>query len=97
MTITQDSSAPLVAVVGVTGVQGGSVVNGLAESDKPYRVRGFSRDASKPAAQAMTAKGVDVVSVSLIVDNKDAVYKAFAGADVAYVRASLFFHALATD
>lgn len=85
MTITQDPSACLVAVVGATGNQGGSVVNGLEESDKPYRVRAFTRDATKPAAQALVKRGVEVVTVSLVVENKEEVYKAFAGADVAFV------------
>lgn len=85
MTITQDSSAPLVAVVGATGTQGGSVVNALAKSDKPYRVRAFTRDAKKPAAQNLVKLGVEVVVVSLVVENKEEVYKAFTGADSAFV------------
>ncbi|KAF8143891.1 hypothetical protein K438DRAFT_2103813 [Mycena galopus ATCC 62051] len=85
MTITQDNSAPLVAVVGVTGIQGGSVVRALAESDRPYRVRGFTRDATKPAAQDLAKLGVAIVVVSIVVDNKDEVYKAFAGANFAFL------------
>jgi hypothetical protein len=85
MTISQDSFAPLVAVVGATGNQGGSVVTGLEESDKPYRVRAFTRDASKPAAQALAKRGVEVVVVSLVLENKEEVYKAFSGADSAFV------------
>ncbi|KAJ7489676.1 NAD(P)-binding protein [Mycena galericulata] len=92
MTITQDPSAPLVAVVGATGVQGGSVVRALAESDKAYRVRGFTRDAAKPAAQELTALGVTVFVVSLVVDNKDAVYKAFQGADYAFLVTNFWEH-----
>ncbi|KAJ7052718.1 NAD(P)-binding protein [Mycena amicta] len=56
MTIAQDISALLVAVVGATGVQGGSVIRALIESDKSYRF---------PAAKALTDKGVEVVVVSL--------------------------------
>ncbi|KAJ7741791.1 hypothetical protein DFH07DRAFT_964842 [Mycena maculata] len=61
MTISQleDPSAPLVAVAGATGNQGGSVMHALAESDRAYRIRGFTRDPSKPAAQALIAKGVE--------------------------------------
>ncbi|KAJ7648593.1 NAD(P)-binding protein [Mycena polygramma] len=92
MTITQDSSAPLVAVVGATGTQGGSVVKALAESDKPYRVRGFTRDAAKPASQKLNKLGVEVVAVSLVVDNKAEVYKAFAGANAAFLVTNFWEH-----
>ncbi|KAJ6463675.1 NAD(P)-binding protein [Mycena vitilis] len=92
MTITQDSSAPLVAVVGATGTQGGSVVKALAESDKLYRVRGFTRDAAKPAAQKLNKLGVEVVTVSLVVENKAEVYNAFAGANVAFLVTNFWEH-----
>ncbi|KAJ7150084.1 NAD(P)-binding protein [Mycena crocata] len=92
MTITQSPSAPLVAVVGATGNQGGSVIKALAESDKLYRVRAFTRDATKPAAHELTKLDADVVAVSLTVDNKDAVYKAFAGADVAFIVTNFWEH-----
>lgn len=88
MTISPDPSAPLVAVVGATGIQGGSVIRHLAASPKPYRIRGFTRDMSKTAAQELTAKGVEMVAVSLTVENKDAVYKAYQGMDVAFVSVS---------
>jgi uncharacterized protein YbjT (DUF2867 family) len=85
MTITQDVSAPLVAVVGATGNQGGSVIKALAESSRPYRVRAFTRDATKPAAQALVKIGVEVVVISLVVDNVQHVRKAFEGANMAFV------------
>lgn len=85
MTITKDSSAPLIAVVGATGTQGGSVVKALSESAKPYRIRAFTRDATKPAAQALAELGAEVVQVNLIVENRDEVFKAFVGADYAFV------------
>ncbi|KAJ7368786.1 NAD(P)-binding protein [Mycena albidolilacea] len=85
MTVSQDPSAPLVVLVGITGLQGGSVARALISSDKPYRLRGLTRDASKPAAQAFAAQGVEIVSVSLTVDNAVNVRKAFEGADIAFV------------
>ena len=42
MKVSQEPSTPLVAVVGATGIQGGSVINALIESDKPYRLRGLT-------------------------------------------------------
>ncbi|KAJ7045217.1 NAD(P)-binding protein [Mycena alexandri] len=85
MTITQAVSAPLIAVVGATGQQGGSVIKALAESNKQYRIRAFTRDVTKAAAEALKAQGVDVVAVNLVVENKDAVYRAFSGADFAFL------------
>ncbi len=85
MTITQDPAAPLVAVVGATGIQGGSVINALVESDRPYRIRGFTRDPSKQAAQDLVKRGVEVVGVNLVVENKGQVFKAFEGATFSFV------------
>ncbi|KAJ7667245.1 hypothetical protein B0H17DRAFT_1171220 [Mycena rosella] len=92
MTITQNSSAPLVAVVGATGTQGGSVIRALEESDKPYRIRGFTRDATKPAAQQLVAKGVEIVAIQLVVANKEGVFKAFAGANMAFLVTNFWEH-----
>ncbi|KAG8859527.1 hypothetical protein FRB96_004411 [Tulasnella sp. 330] len=92
MTITQDSSAPLVAVVGATGTQGGSVIKALSESPKPYRIRGFTRDASKPSAQALAKQGVEMVSVTFSVDHKEHVHKVFEGATYAFVVTNFWEH-----
>ncbi|KAJ7764314.1 NAD(P)-binding protein [Mycena metata] len=92
MTITNTTSAPLIAVVGATGVQGGSVIKALADSDKQYRVRGFTRDATKATAEALKKKGVEMVSVNLVVENKDEIYRAFAGADFAFLVTNFWEH-----
>ncbi|KAJ7448439.1 NAD(P)-binding protein [Mycena galericulata] len=92
MTITQDSSAPLVAVVGATGIQGGSVIKALAESDKPYRIRGYTRDATKAVAEALKKQGVEIVQISLVVDNVKEVHKAFAGANIAFLVTNFWEH-----
>ncbi|KAJ6490213.1 NAD(P)-binding protein [Mycena vitilis] len=74
MTITQTRNAPFIAVVGATGKQGSSA---LAEwADKPYRIRGFTRDVTKPAADALKKQGVQMVAINLVVENKEAVYRA---------------------
>ncbi|KAJ7069374.1 NAD(P)-binding protein [Mycena amicta] len=92
MTITTTSNTPLVAVVGATGLQGGSVINALAASSKAYRVRGFTRDPSKPAAQALKAKGVQVVQVELGVGNRERVFEAFVGADYVFLVTNFWEH-----
>lgn len=61
------------------------MIQNLAESDKSYRIRGLTRDASKPNAQALAKQGVELVSVDLAPENKDAVFKAFEGATYAFV------------
>jgi len=92
MTITQDNSAPLVAVVGATGTQGGSVIKALSESSTPYRIRGFTRDTSKAPAQALIKKGVEMIAVSLTVENKEEVFKAFEGAAFAFAMTDFWQH-----
>lgn len=58
----------LLTVSGATGNKGGLVIDAvLADSglSKEFKIRGITRDASKLAAQALAAKGVEVVTVSL--------------------------------
>ncbi|KAJ7788934.1 NAD(P)-binding protein [Mycena olivaceomarginata] len=92
MTITQAQSAPLVAVVGATGAQGGSVIKALSESEKPYRIRGFTRDLTKPTVETLKKQGVEMVAVNLILENKEEVYKAFAGADYTFLVTNYWEH-----
>ncbi|KAJ7445155.1 NAD(P)-binding protein [Mycena galericulata] len=84
MTISNEASAPLVVVVGITGKQGGSVTHALKASNRPYRIRGLTRDATKSTAQAFAKEGVQMVSVSLTTDNVEGVRKAFEGADIVF-------------
>lgn len=57
----------LITVFGATGNQGGSVVTYILSHptlSKEYKVRGITRNASKPDAKALAAKGVEIRSVS---------------------------------
>jgi hypothetical protein len=57
----------LITVFGATGNQGGSVIkNILADStlSKTFKIRGITRDVSKPAAQALVEQGVELKTVS---------------------------------
>jgi uncharacterized protein YbjT (DUF2867 family) len=85
MTITEDTSAPLVVVCGSTGIQGGSTIKALAESDKAYRMRGLTRDPTKPSARELANQGVEMVQISLTVEHEPAVLKAFEGANIVFV------------
>lgn len=66
----------IIAVTGATGQQGGKVAKRLLE--KGWQVRALTRDASKPAAQALAAAGADVVPGDL--DNPAELEAAFTGA-----------------
>ncbi|KAJ6589167.1 NAD(P)-binding protein [Mycena capillaripes] len=92
MTITQDPSAPLVVVVGVTGNQGGSVVKALAESNKQYRIRGLTRDVTKAAAREFAAGGAEMVAVALTSDNETGAREVFTGADIVFVVTNYWEH-----
>ncbi|KAJ7049255.1 NAD(P)-binding protein, partial [Mycena amicta] len=72
-------------LVGITGKQGGSVARALVDSDKPYRIRGLTRDASRPAAKAFASEGFEIVAVSISVGNEAAVRAAFEGADIVFI------------
>ncbi|KAG8859537.1 hypothetical protein FRB96_004421 [Tulasnella sp. 330] len=84
MTVSKNPSAPLVVVVGATGAQGFSVIKALSESDKPYRLRGLTRDVSKTKSKDLAAQGVEMVAVEPRPDNKDQIVKAFQDADVVF-------------
>ncbi|KAJ7910724.1 NAD(P)-binding protein [Mycena leptocephala] len=84
MTISSSPTAPLVVIVGITGNQGGSVARALIDSDKPYRIRGLTRNAQKPSAKVLTGLGVELVTISVTVGNEDGVRTAFAGANIVF-------------
>lgn len=85
MTITQNTSAPLVVVVGAAGTQGGSVIKALAESDKAYRLRGLTRDPTKPSSLQWANQGVEMLGVTPTVENESEVLKSFEGANIVFV------------
>lgn len=61
------SEPKIVVVFGATGTQGGSVVKSLLEDPKTkdqFKIRGITRDPSKPNAKALIEKGVECVTVS---------------------------------
>ena len=66
MTIQLESAFPrkLVVVVGATGGQGGSVINRLL-ADGSYRLRGITRTPQSKSSQALTTKGVEMVTADL--------------------------------
>ena len=67
-------SQKTIAVLGATGVQGGSVVQALLK-DGSWKIRGITRDTSKDAAKALEKQGVEVVSANI--DDEASLAKAF--------------------
>ncbi|KPM35294.1 hypothetical protein AK830_g11280 [Neonectria ditissima] len=58
----------LITVFGATGIQGGSVIRAIlndATLSKEFKIRGVTRDTSKPAAKELKAKGVEVISADM--------------------------------
>lgn len=73
------SDKKIIAVIGATGAQGGSVINAiLNDSSKNFAVRAITRDSTKPNAQKLKERGCEVVEADL--SNKDSLQKAFEGA-----------------
>jgi uncharacterized protein YbjT (DUF2867 family) len=54
----------LVVVIGATGGQGGSVISRLLD-DGSYQLRGTTRNPQSKSAQALTEKGVEMVTADL--------------------------------
>lgn len=82
MTITSASIGPLFVVVGSTGTQGRSVIEAIASDKNEYRVRGITRDSSKPAAQELERLGCEVVEADA--DDAASIEKAFQGAEIVF-------------
>lgn len=60
------SKLKLILVIGATGAQGQAVINSLSAdrsdgSQSRYTIRALTRDSSSPRAQALAARGVEVV------------------------------------
>ncbi len=73
----------VIAVLGATGAQGGSLVRAiLADTAGPFTARAITRDVSSDRAKALAAAGAEVVAAD--VDDEASLVKAFAGAHGAY-------------
>lgn len=92
MVLSSSPLAPVVVVVGITGQQGGSVARALIASDKPYRIIGLTRDATRPSAKQWLDLGIELRQVAISVGNEDAVLKAFEGADILFVSTLSAWH-----
>lgn len=84
MVASTDSTAPLITVFGATGTQGGSVIDHLLSSSKPYRIRAVTRDPSKPSGKKLEEKGCEVVKAEM--GNENEVKKVLEGSEIVFVR-----------
>ncbi|GAB1313684.1 NmrA-like family domain-containing protein 1 [Madurella fahalii] len=76
----------LLAIFGTTGQQGGSVANFVLSDpglSARYKVRGVTRNPSKPAAEALRARGAEVATADL--DDPASLRAALAGAHTVFV------------
>jgi len=73
------SEKKIIAVIGSTGHQGGGLCRAiLDDASGEFACRAITRDAGKASAQALAAKGAEVVEGNL--DDVESLKKAFAGA-----------------
>lgn len=83
----------LLVIFGVTGQQGASVANTVLEHEKlskMYRVRGVTRDTSKPEARKLSEKGVEIVSGDF--NDRAAIKSALKGAHAVFVVTVSLYH-----
>lgn len=60
----------LITVFGATGNQGGSVVKYILNDlqlNNEFKIRGITRDTSKPAAQELAKQGVELATVGSVI------------------------------
>jgi uncharacterized protein YbjT (DUF2867 family) len=75
----------LITVFGSTGNQGGSVVRAILahpELSRTWKVRGITRNPSKPDAMELTSQGVEMVRADL--SSKDSILEAIRGSDAVF-------------
>ncbi|KAJ0114798.1 hypothetical protein J7T55_004539 [Diaporthe amygdali] len=79
----------LIVVVGVTGIQGGSVARTFHQLPE-WHVRGITRNPSGEPAQALAAEGIEIVQGDL--DNEQSLVRAFDGAAAIFSNTDFFTH-----
>ncbi|KAJ6190684.1 hypothetical protein N7519_000705 [Penicillium mononematosum] len=70
----------IITVFGATGQQGGSVIRTILQDEtlsKEFKIRGVSRDTSKPEAQVLLKQGVELVPADM--NSKESLVKAIQG------------------
>ncbi|OGM44797.1 hypothetical protein ABOM_006218 [Aspergillus bombycis] len=76
----------LITIFGATGNQGGSVIRAIladAALSQEFKIRGITRDVSKPAAQNLIKQGVEVKSADM--DSKESLVEAIRGSHTVFL------------
>ncbi|KAG4421207.1 hypothetical protein IFR04_005618 [Cadophora malorum] len=81
--------APILTIVGATGVQGGSVLEAALKSGL-YSIRAITRSTSSAKAKQLLESGVEVVSADL--DSEESLIKAFEGSTAIFGLTNFFEH-----
>ncbi|GAA1978793.1 NmrA/HSCARG family protein [Isoptericola halotolerans] len=85
------TSKPIIVVAGATGSQGGGMVTAVLEDPQQrFAVRAITRDPQAPAAQALAARGVEVVQADFT--DPATLDAAFAGAHGAFLVTNFWAH-----
>ncbi|ROW15994.1 hypothetical protein VPNG_02567 [Cytospora leucostoma] len=77
----------IVTIVGATGNQGISVINALS-SKAEFHLRGLTRNPSSEQAQALAARGVEIVQANI--DDPSSIKSALAGSHIIYAITDFF-------
>ncbi|GKZ22860.1 hypothetical protein AbraIFM66951_004984 [Aspergillus brasiliensis] len=88
----------IITVFGATGKQGGSVIRTIlndAELSKQFKVRGITRDASKPEAQELAKQGVEIRTADM--NSKDSIRSALEGSHSVFLVTTPAWGAAASD
>jgi uncharacterized protein YbjT (DUF2867 family) len=78
----------LLVVIGITGIQGGSVADAFLTAEN-WRVWGITRDPSKPAAQEWISRGAEVVCADI--DDVESLMTVFAGAHAIFAMTDYWY------
>ncbi|KAH8924814.1 NAD(P)-binding protein [Atractiella rhizophila] len=91
--LSHASNALKVAIFGITGKQGGSLVNALRSSPKAYSIIGLTRDASKePAVTLGKEEGVEMRAVTVEVGSEKKIKTALDGAEAVFLVTNFWNH-----
>ncbi|KAF4467390.1 family transcriptional regulator [Fusarium albosuccineum] len=88
----------ILTVFGATGTQGGSVIRAILAHptlSQVFKIRGITRDASKPAAQSLIDQGIEVKEADLT--SKESLTKALRGSHTVFLVTSPDFMAKQAD